>query len=153
MISDDTHRKRMQDIITALASWAAQMSTEAHIEYGPADGGWRISARPHVETACPFEIIIRPDQQFDMMIGGQTYENLKLDACPDLPQIVRAIGEGRVLMRRWSSAATDLAYNVETVIDLPGGAKWRVERPDPDAPQIEDAELVSSPRSFVPYRR
>ncbi len=56
-------------------------------------------------------------------------------------------------IRRWSSTTTDIEYNVETVVDLPGGVKWRVERPNPHAPLIAEAELLSWLTSFAPYRR
>lgn len=153
MASDDSFRKQLHHVISALENWAKEMQPFADIEYGPADGTWRIGAVPHVETACPFEIILRPDRKFDIMVGGETYEDQPLDALTDIPEIVRAISSGRVLIRRWASQATGLVYKVETIIDLPGSNEGRFERRNPDAPPIEDAELIACPESFAPYRR
>lgn len=153
MLSDDNFRRRLQHIISALEAWAAEMKPWARIEYGFIDHAWRISAVPHTETACPFEIILRDDQKFDMRVGNETYEDQPLDALTDIPQIVRSIANGRVLIRRWASKVTGLIYRVETIIDLPGADEGKFERPNPDAPPLEDAELEAVLETFVPYRR
>ncbi|MCL4766245.1 MAG: hypothetical protein KJZ80_08435 [Hyphomicrobiaceae bacterium] len=153
MLPDDTFRKRLQHVVAALEAWAAEMEPWSDIELGFVDGVWRISAVPHAETACPFEIVMRPDQRFDMTVGGETYEDLPLDALTDIPQLVRAISNGRVLIRHWSSSTTGLEYNVEMIVDLPGAGEGRFERPNPEAPPIEDAELMATPVAFAPYRR
>src|SRR5690606_20366664 len=99
MPSDDTFRKQLQHVIAALETWAKEMEPWADIELGPVDGTWRISAFPYAPTACPFEIILRPDRKFDMMVGGEIYEDQPLDALTDIPQMVRSIANGRVLIR------------------------------------------------------
>lgn len=153
MLSDDSFRKRLQHVIAALEVWAAEMEPWADIEHGFINGAWRISAVPQIETACPFEIIIRPDQKYDMRVDGEIYEDLPLDALTDIPQIVRSISNGRLLIRRWRGQATGLIYNVETVVDLPGANEGRFERPDPGAPHMDDVELEAELEAFVPYRR
>lgn len=153
MLSDDNFRKRLQHVISALEVWAAEMEPWADIELGFIDSAWRISAAPHAETACAFEIILRPDQKFDMRVGGETYEDQPLDALTDVPQLVRAIANGRILIRCWESWTTGLKYNVETIVDLPGADEGRFEKPSPAAPPVEDAELMARLRTFAPYRR
>jgi len=153
MLSDDSFRRRLQHVIAALEVWAAEMEPFATIEHGFIDDAWRISAVPRVETACPFEIILRPDQKFDIRVDDEIYEDQPLDALTDIPQIVRSIANGGILIRRWTGQATGLVYNVETVIDLPGTNEGRFERPNPDAPPLEDVELEAELETFVPYRR
>ena len=153
MLSDDNIRKKLQHVIAALEVWAAEMEPWATVELGFTDGVWRICAVPNAETACPFEIILRPDQKFDMRVGGETYEDQPLDALTDIPQIVRAISNGRILIRRWESWTTGLEYNLETIIDIPGADEGRFERPNPEAPPADDAELIATVRTFAPYRR
>ncbi len=152
MLPDDSFRQQLQHVIAALEVWAKEMEPWAAIELGNVNGAWRISAVPYTETACPFEIIMRADQSFDMTVDDQTYEDLPLDALTDIPQIVRAISDGRILIRRWESWTTGLEYRVETIVDLPG-AEGRFVRRNPDAPPAEDAELMSTPVAFAPYRR
>lgn len=153
MPSDDTFRKQLQHVIAALETWAKEMRPWANIELGPADGTWRISAVPNAPTACPFEIILRPDRKFDMMVGGEVYEDLPLDALTDIPQMVRSISNGRLLIRRWKGQATGLLYSVETVVDLPGANEGHFRRPNPDAPLIDGVELEADLETFAPYRR
>ena len=153
MLSDDNFRKRLQHIIDALEVWAAEMEPWATIELGFTDGTWRINAVPHAETACPFEIILRPDQKFDIKVGSEIYEDRPLDALTDIPQLVRAISNGRVLIRRWESWTTGLEYNMETIIDIPGADEGRFERPNLNAPPIGDSELMATLHTFAPYRR
>jgi hypothetical protein len=153
MLSDDNIRKKLQHVIAALEVWAAEMEPWATVELGFTDGVWRICAAPNAATACPFEIILRPDQKFDMRVGGETYEDQRLDALTDIPQIVRAISNGRILIRRWESWTTGLEYNLETIIDIPGADEGRFERPNPDTPPVDDAELIATVRTFAPYRR
>lgn len=153
MPSDDTFRKQLQHVIAALETWAKEMEPWAKIELGPTHGSWHVSAIPHAPTACPFEIILRPDRKFDMMIGGEIYEDQPLDALTDIPQMVRSISNGNVLIRRWRSQATGLLYSVETVVDLPGTNEGHFRRRNPNAPRIDDVELEATLETFAPYRR
>lgn len=153
MSSDDTFRKQLQHVIAALETWAKEMQPWASIEAGPADGAWRISAVPHAPTACPFEIILRPDRKFDMVVGSEVYEDRPLDALTDIPQMVRSIANGRILIRRWKGQATGLLYSIETVVDLPGTDEGHFRQRNPLAPPIDDVELEAELETFAPYRR
>lgn len=153
MAPDDTFRKQLQHVTTALETWAKEMAPWADIELGPVGNAWRISAVPRAQTACPFDIVLRPDRKFDMTVGGETYEDLALDALTDIPQIVRAIANGRILIRRWLSCFTGLVYSVETVVDLPGADEGRFTRRILEAPDANDTELEASLETFAPYRR
>lgn len=154
MPPDEITRKQLQHVITALEAWAKEMRPWADIEYGPINGAWRISAVPNVPTACPFEIVLRPDRKYDIRIGDETYEDQPFDALTDIPQLVRAIASGRVLVRRWESWTTGFVYKIETVVDHPS-FEGRFERINPAAPHIEDEEeeLIACLESFAPYRR
>lgn len=153
MASDDSFRQRLQHVISALESWAKEMQPYADIEYGPINGAWHIHAVPHAETACPFEIILRPDRKFDLVVGGQTFEDQPLDVLTDIPQMVRAISNGRVLIRHWTSSSTGLEYKVEASIDIPGSDEGDFVRENPDAPSNEETELIAFVEGFAPYRR
>lgn len=153
MISDDKFRKRRQAIVASIETWASEMAPWASIEFGPIGDAWRVIAVPNATAACPFEMVIRADQCVDMVIDGETYEDIALDGDTKLPSIVRAIADGRVVIRRWASSTTGLLYDVETIIKLPEGSEWCISRRNPDAPAGDVNELISTPTAFAPYRR
>lgn len=153
MLPDDTFRTRRQDVATALEAWAAEMAPWARVEHGSDGDSWWIGATPIAPTACPFEIVVRADQKLDAMIGGALYENLDGDQLADLPRIVRAIADGRVLIRRWASSTTDLPYGVETIVDLPDGGEWRAGTPEADTAPGGLDSLLAQTQAFAPYRR
>src|SRR5690606_41330530 len=108
---------------------------------------------PPAPTACPFEIILRPDRKFDIIVGGEIYEDQPFDALTDIPQMVRSISNGRVLIRRWRGQATGILYSTETLIDLPGPNEGHIRRPNPDAPSIEGVEEEAEVEAYATYRR
>ena len=152
MPPNDSFRKQLNHIITALEAWAKEMRPWADIEIDPINGAWRMSATPHVSTACPFEIVLRSDRKYDIRIGNEIYEDRPLDALTDIPQLVRGIANGRVVTRRWESWKTGLVYRIETVVDMPG-SEGRFVRENPDAPAVDDIELEASIEAYAPYRR
>jgi hypothetical protein len=152
MVSDDTYRKLLNGFIAALDAWATDMRPWADIEFGPAGGAWRIRAEPHVASACPFEAVIRPDRKFDIVVDGAEYEDLPLDGI-NLPQVLRAIADGRIVIRHWSSTVTGLPYSVETLVDLPGGEVWRAVKSLTEKAPAAGEELMARTTAFVPYRR
>lgn len=152
MVSDDTYRKLLNGFIAALDAWATDMRPWADIEFGPEGDAWRIHAEPHVSSACAFEAIIRADRKFDIAVDGVDYEDLSLDGI-NLPQVLRAIADGRIMIRHWQSTVTGLSYSVETLVDLPGSEVWRaVKMLSAEAPAAGE-ELIARPTAFVPYRR
>ncbi|MFO7296786.1 MAG: hypothetical protein DIU63_12340 [Proteobacteria bacterium] len=152
MPHDDSFRKHLHHIITALEAWAKEMRPWADIEIDRIDGAWRLSATPRVSTACPFEIVLRSDRRYDIRIGNEVYVDRSLDALTDIPQLVRSIANGRVITRRWESWKTGLLYRVETIVDMPG-SEGRFVRENPDAPAVDDVELEAAIEAYAPYRR
>ena len=152
MVSDDTFRKRMNGFIAAIDAWATEMAPWATVEFGPTGASWRVRAEPKTATACPLEAVIRPDQKFDLMVGGEQFEDLPL-LPTDVPKLLRAISEGHIMIRRWASAVTDLAYSVEAIVDLGDGDQWRPQRALADDEPNVGEELMAKLISFAPYRR
>ena len=152
MLPEDTYRKQQNRFKADLEGWAHEMADCAEISYGSIGDGWSINAQPDVATACPFELVMRPDQKFDAQIGGQMYEDLAFENA-DLPKIARAISEGRVMTRHWESVVTGLAYSIETIVDLGGGDTWRVQTQTSEMTPSDDGELMARPTAFAPYRR
>jgi hypothetical protein len=151
MLADDIFRPKLQETIAALEEWAKQIGPFARVERSATN--WRIKVVPPVPNACPCELILRRDQQFDLVISEETYEDLPIrDLALFLP-LLQAVVAGNVTTRRWISSATGLEYQVETVAPLPDGTSWRGERRNALAPDPSEINLECEARHYVPYFR
>ena len=150
MLSDDTYRTRLARTIEDLVQWA-RSGGGADIEQAWVESGWRLAVMPHAANACPFELLLRRDQRYDLAIAGETYEDQAIESLDIFRPLVEAIAAGSVVVRRRLSAATGTLLSVDTLIWLADGALWRgVRETDADRP---GAEPVGSDRHYVPYRR
>lgn len=150
MISNDAYRSRLQATITTLQYWAPSIADVASVEESEASDHWRIEARPHLANACPFELILRVDRHYSIMVGGEIYEDRPIPSLDLFVPLLDAIVSGAVLQRRWFSTATATLRAVETVILLPGDRRWHEGNtsaaPLPDGSECRD-------RYFLPYQR
>jgi hypothetical protein len=153
MLADDTFRPKLQETIAALEEWAKQVGPYAQVHRSEDGTNWRIKLVPPVRTACPCELILRRDQQFDVAIGPETYEDLPIGSLGLFLPLLQAVVAGNVVTRRWVSSTTGLEYSVETVVNLPDGTTWRGERRNPLAPEPFELNLECHARYYVPYFR
>jgi hypothetical protein len=153
MLANDNFRQNLQEAISALEEWAKQLGPSAHVERSKDDTNWRMRLVPPVRNACPCQLILRPDQRFDITIGGETYESLPIASPSLFLPLLQAVVAGNVVMRHWVSSTTGLEYSVETLVSLPDGTSWRGERRNPLAPEPFELNLECESHHYLPYFR
>ncbi len=93
---------------------------------------------PAVSAACPFELMLRADQHFDIVVAGEMFEDQSVASLELFLPLVDAIAAGRVIQRHTESSAdrrqprgrdTRLARRRLTVVQDAGFAR----RPTPIA--------------------
>lgn len=154
MFSDDVYRKELGDTITVLEDWALAHGDCSAITTAMTPAYWKLSAIPNTPGACPFELLLRSDQKFDLQIADEVYEDKPVDVFAFFPMLVRAIGAGNVDRISIRSALTDTLEAIETRITLEDGWAWIGERRV--APRLArklDCATEQSCHQFLPYRR
>jgi hypothetical protein len=151
--SEDVYHARLRAVIESLRYWMPSVADCARVEETEAAGYWKMGVTPRTQGACPFELIMRGDQRFDLMIGGETFEDLEIPF-EDVMPLVDSISAGRVVQRRWISVATAALRDVETIVTFDNGRTWtgsRSAKPVPGHAHAQSCE--KSDRVFLPYRR
>lgn len=154
MTIDDRYRAQLQAAIAALRYWVPTISDAAHVTQSDGGAYWSLAAEPDVGGACPFELVLRTDGKHDIMIAGESYEDLPTDDLDLFVPLACAIARGDVTRRITATAATGTPFMIETIVHLDGGKEWRKSRsllPPGPSPAVDDA-LVDD-RAFLPYRR
>jgi hypothetical protein len=152
-IADDIFRSRLGAVIESLRYWAPSVSDAARIEEIEAPGSWRFAVTPRTPGACPFELGLRSDRRFDLMIAGDTFEDMELMPLEDFLPLVAAVAAGRVLVRRRISAATGATADVTTIVTYSNGRSMTLRRASTLAGRIPEVALEVRDRHFLPYRR
>jgi hypothetical protein len=151
MLSDEAYRSRLRATIASIRYWAPQITDAAKVEESETPEYWKLAVTPHVPGACPFELILRADRHYGIVVGSETFEDLPIESFDGFLPLVEAIAAGRLIQRRWSSAATGLDEAIETIITLGNSAEWRrgtgLDRLG------EEAGLVRRDHHYLPYRR
>lgn len=154
MSIDDRYRAKLQAAIAALRYWVPTISDAAHVTQSDGGAYWSLAAEPNVPGACPFELVLRTDGKHDIMIAGETYEDLPTDDLDLFVPLACAIARGNVIRRMTATAATGMPVMIETIVKLDGGNAWRNSRNllapgDPSA----TADALIEDRRFLPYKR
>lgn len=153
MLPDDVYRSRLQAAIEGLRYWIPTVSDVANVAEREGEGYWKIQVTPAAANACPFELVLRTDQRHDLVIGGETFEDLPTRSLDVFVPLAEAIAEGRVMQCRWLSAATGAQTAIETIVTLSDGREWSSARMlTPLASDHPDA-VIAKARHFVPYHR
>lgn len=154
MLSDDVYRSKFNSTVESLRYWVPSISDAARIEEASSPDYWKLSITPRVEGACTFELLLGMNQIYDVMIGGETYEDLPVDSLDLFVPLAEAISEGRVIQRRWVSLMTGQTREVETIVTLANGDIWRQgHRNAPVASAISPETSETVDKAFLPYRR
>lgn len=151
MLSDDVFRARLQTTIASLRYWVPQIADAACIEESEGPGYWKITITPKVRGACPFELMLRESQHFDLVLADETYEDRPIETLDLFLPLVEGIAGGRVVQRRFVSAMTGRERDVESVVDTGGGKQWRDRRVSAAAVDAEGIEQHDV--HFLPYHR
>jgi hypothetical protein len=154
MSPDDAFLARLQATIASLRYWVPTIADTARVEELDTPDSWKLASTPNASAACPFELLLRGDQRYDILIAGEAFEDLPIDSLDMFVPLVEAIADGRVVQRAASSAATGTEYWIETAISFRSGEQWCQRRiTAPLAPGAEEADLIVTERHFLPYRR
>ena len=145
-MQDDVYRHTLQGTIEGLRYWVPSMSDVAHVSEGGGPEYWHLSVAPKTPGGCPFELLLRHDQHYDMVLAGQSYEFLAVQSLAAFLPLAQAIIDGRVVQRRWLSTQTGVVKGIETLIELPDGRVWREGFGGSD-------DSASHDHHFMPYRR
>jgi hypothetical protein len=151
MLSDEAYRSRLRAKIASIRYWAPQINDVAKIEESETPEYWKLAVVPRVPGACPFEVILRADRHYGVVIDSETYEDLPITSFNDFLPLVEAIAEGRVVQSRWISAATGRPEAVQTTVSLEPGRDW-CNGTDLDRVAASEGH-VRHDHHFLPYRR
>lgn len=146
MMQDDVYRHTLQGTIEGLRYWVPSIADVAHVAEGGGPDYWHLSVSPKSPGGCPFEMLLRHDQHYDMVLAGQSYEFLPVPSLAIFLPLAQAIVDGRVIQRRWMSTQTGVLRAVETLIDLDSAGQWREGVLPGDGCESRD-------HHFLPYRR
>lgn len=152
MLPHDVFRARLEATIASLRYWVPTIADTATASETAGEGYWRIAVAPHVAQACPFALMLRADQMYDLVIAGETFEDRPISALDMFVPLATAIAEGRVVRRQTYAAASGRLIAEETIVDLGNGGILREVRPQP-GPNPGECEVVVRDRHFLPYRR
>jgi hypothetical protein len=152
MLPTDTYRASYQATIRTLEQWLGTQQDVADVEVARADGSWRARVIPHAANACPFELALRTDQHYDLSVGSETYEDQPINNLSLFPDLLAAIAAGRVISRRFASAATGTVQAIETIVSPGDGIEWSGRRTFSSTAPAE-SEVVVHDRHYVAYAR
>lgn len=154
MLSDDVYRSKFNSTVESLRYWVPSISDAARAEEASSPDYWKLSVTPHVEGACPFELLLSMSQMYDVMIAGEIYEDIPVTSLDLFVPLAEAISEGRVIQRRYVSPMTGTVREVETIVTLADGKVWRKGHlNEAVAAAIAPGSAETIDRAFLPYRR
>ncbi|MEQ1614882.1 MAG: hypothetical protein ABL904_19210 [Hyphomicrobiaceae bacterium] len=153
MLSDDAYKTRYRATVASLEAWLDGLRRVADVETARDEVSWRVSVRPNVPEACPFELVLRADQHFDLSIGPETYEDQAIDTLDLFQPLLVAVTRGEVKTSCWLSAGTRTLVMVATRILPTGGKRWLRSRTIGAIGRASDTHLIRQDRHYVPYAR
>lgn len=153
MRANDAFRAELHDTIRDIGAWADGLTDVSGVEIAETAEHWRLRLNPRAPSACPVEIILYSDQTYDVIIGQETYEGRPLDTFPQIPRLLAAIAEGRVITREWTTVATGARHSIATVVEMSDGEVWYGERNDDIIGRVAGREACAvRDRHYSPYR-
>lgn len=153
MVAEDVYRSRLQATIASLRYWVPTIADAARIEQTEGHDFWKLSVTPAVPAACPFELMLRADQHFDLSIAGEIFEDQPVASLDLFVPLVEAIAAGRIIQRETESVATAAPLTIETRVALADGSVWSKLRQLPGGGAIDTRDTMIRDRHFIPYRR
>jgi hypothetical protein len=154
MLPDDVYRDRLEKTLVELETWANGINDSADIAITASDRYWRMAVSPFLPGACPFELLIKAGQTFDIALAGEVYENKPVERFDLFPELVTAIAAGRVERIITRNTLTAIPIDVATRVELAPGLDWIAGRNvlKHFARQLE-ADEERQTRRFLPYVR
>ena len=124
MLSDDVYRDHLEKTLVELEAWANATRGSADIAITASDRYWRMAVVPFLPSACPFELLIKADQTFDLMLNGEVYENRPVERFDLFPKLATAIAAGHVDRIETRNSQTGNLLDIATRVELAPGWDW-----------------------------
>lgn len=124
MLPDDVYRDRLEKTLVDLESWANEMRGSADIAITASDRYWRMAVVPFLPGACPFELLLKSSQTFDLALNGEVYESRPVERFDLFPSLAKAIAAGRVERIATRNAETGILIDIATRVELAPGWDW-----------------------------
>ena len=149
MAQDDFRTFKFEATVEQVRYWVPQIADVARVAESNGDDYWKIVIQPYTPNACSVEMTVRGNEQFDAVLGGETYPTRALASHSFLVSLLESVADGRVLQRRWKSSATGALQSIETLIMLSDGTVWT----GTNASEGDAVAWERHDHHFLPYRR
>ncbi len=154
MYSDDAFRAALAEAISGLEDWARQARVNADIDIAQGSSYWRLSARPTMKGACPFDLLLAAGQTYSLKVAEEFYGDKPIDKFDLFLRLASAIEAGRVAQIETRNALTDSLECIESRVELDDGWAWIGERRIGNRPSRKlDTAQARRERRFLPYNR
>ena len=124
MLPDDVFRERLEKTLVDLETWAEETRGSADIAITASDRYWRMVVRPFFQGACPFELLIKASQTFDLALDREAYENKPVQRFDLFLILAKAIVAGHVERIETRNELTGILTNVAMRVELAPGWDW-----------------------------
>lgn len=124
MLPDDVFRERLETTLVDLETWAQETRDSADIAISASDRYWRMAVGPFFPGACPFELLIKASQSFDIVLDREAYEDRPIQRFDLFLNLAKAIVAGRVERIETRNALTGIPINIATRVELAPGWDW-----------------------------
>lgn len=153
MIPTDVYRSKLNLTIASLRYWIPSVSDTAAAELTEIGDAWRLEAVPNTTGACPFELILRSDQHFDLRLDGTDFEDQDVVDLDFFLPLAEALSAGNVVISTWRSVATGHEVGRAARVRFADGRVWTCDWGHSNTSERGDDEVVQTDRHFLPYRR
>lgn len=154
MLSDDVYRERLEKTLVELETWANSMRGSADVTINASERYWRMAVTPWLPSACPFELLIKSDQTFDLVLKGEIYEGKPVERFDLFLQLAKAIASGHVERIEIRNSETGVLIDVATRIELAPGWDWIGSRKVlKHSARLLEANEERQTRRFLSYDR
>ena len=73
MAQDDFKTFKLEATVEQVRYWVPQIADVARVSESHGPDFWKIVIEPYMPNACAVEMTVRDDEQFDAVLGGETY--------------------------------------------------------------------------------
>jgi hypothetical protein len=147
-------RREFEGATGQLTTWAEHQRDAADVEFERSHDFWRLKLTPHVANACLIELILhRATQSYDLQIGSESWEGLRITALDAFQPILEAIVAGFVVTRSFHAVSSHALLRVETTIESSRGAAVCLDRTTVMGQRLCGPEMIIRDRHWLPYRR
>ncbi len=153
MQAHDVFNRAFDDATAAIEAWLPTIARDATVDRERTEQYWRVRLTPHQAEACPVELMLSRSQMFDCDVGPESAVGLHISDLGLFLPLLKAVVEGRVVLRTWSALATGSELVREMIVDVATAQQWTVRRLVQAGAAATEATAVASDHVYVAYRR